>query len=296
MEEIIFKGPFHISELDNESKTIGRNKDKKLDKIKPGIYIWGFVTATDLKHFKNFNHFLEKNETPKFDDKVDFFIPYYIGLDSNLFNRIKNHKDFENHDAMKYTRMSEDYMLRFFKDSDDCDKNYPIKIGNKDIHKRYLKINESEGKINVLYYNNSDFLTETYGKECILNNQTKTEIPITKFNNDNNNIIKDTLKEMFDDTNLTDHKNNLWFCYAELVENTDFVKCKLLDFETLTYYSLKGKTISKTEEFETISENIQIKCNDNLINIFKEKILNKEIIKEKYLNEKNQIKFEGYIK
>lgn len=294
MEEIIFKGPFHISELDNISKSIGRNKDKKLDKIKPGIYIWGFVTSSNLKHFKSFNCFLEKKETPQFNNKLDFFIPYYVGLDSNLFNRIKSHKDFESHNAGKYTRMSEDYMLRFFKDSACSDKNYPIKIGNKDIHKKYLKINESEGVENILYYNNSNFLSETYGKECIVNNQKKTEIPITKFNNDNNKIIKDTLKEMFDDTNLTEHKNNLWFCYAELVENTDFVKCKLLDFETLTYYSLKGKTISKTEEFQTISDNIQVKCNDNLINIFKEKVLTKKIITEKYLNENNEVKFPGY--
>lgn len=291
MENIIFKNLHHISELENVIKKV-----KKSENIKtPGIYIWGYVVDKQISKILEFNE-------PNFDTNSMKFIPYYVGLDSNLFDRISSHRKFENGDATKYTRMSEEYMLRFFK---DC--NYPVKTDDKDIHDKYLKINIVKDKNeknsetnkfvepkNVLYYNNSIFLKKTY-TDCKVNEVKKTENPITKFNEDNGYIIEDTLREIYNYTNQTKHKNNLWFSYALINDCQDFIKCRLEDFEALTFYSLKGKTISKTKKIDDISKNIQI-CFEGkeLENIFKCNNININILEEKYLDENKEVKFNGY--
>lgn len=278
MEKITFKNLHHISEL--------KDVIKKLDKnIKnPGIYIWGYVVDTKISKI------LEIKDT-KFNVNTMKFIPYYVGLDSNLFNRISKHYKFDKGDARKYTRMSEEYMLKFFKDCKN--NNYPIKNDDKDIHEHYLNINIQQE--NIIYYNNSDFLTKTYGTDCIVNYQKKTEMPITKFNEDNGHIIKDSLMGIFDYSNKSIHKNNLWFSYALYKDSQDFINCKLEDFEALTFYSLKGKTISKTKKIDNISKNIQV-CyeGDELENIFKCNNIIRSIIDANFINKNKQVKFPGY--
>lgn len=278
MEKITFKNLHHISEL--------KDVIKKLDKnIKnPGIYIWGYVVDTKISKI------LEIKDT-KFNVNTMKFIPYYVGLDSNLFNRVSKHYKFDKGDARKYTRMSEEYMLKFFKDCKN--NNYPIKNDDKDIHEHYLNINIQQE--NIIYYNNSDFLTKTYGTDCIVNYQKKTEMPITKFNEDNGHIIKDSLMGIFDYSNKSIHKNNLWFSYALYKDSQDLINCKLEDFEALTFYSLKGKTISKTKKIDNISKNIQV-CyeGDELENIFKCNNINRSIIDANFINKNKQVKFPGY--
>lgn len=257
METITFEGPFHISELEKIDKSLHEKKGSKI----PGIYIWGFVSDKSKSNFERFSDLVE----PKFNPKKMCFIPYYVGLDSNLFDRLKKHKGFDKHDATKYTRMSQEYMLTFFND-----KKYPIKTNNSDIHKSYLAINKYYEVKKIIYYNNSIFLQDTYGLNCKVN-IVKTQNPIMVFNNENNKIInlmlEDTLKKLYDDSNRTNHKNNLWFCYAKLGEKKEFIDCKLIEYEALTFYSLKGKTISKTIKYNELNNNLKI-IDNTTANIF----------------------------
>jgi hypothetical protein len=281
MEEITFKGPYHIKDLSSVSNEL--RKEYAENKI-PGIYIWGFVSDIKIENFKDFS---EEHKIPKFNKENELFIPYYVGLDSDLFDRINKHKGFDKYDARKYTRMSEEYMKKFFKE-----KAYPIKTDNSNINKDYFDLNINEQE-NIVYYNNSDFLKKVYGDFIKVDETKKTENPIDVINKDNNNLIIDTLKEMYDDSNQMKHKNNLWFCYAELKRNTDFVKCKLEDFETLTFYSLKGKTISKTGKLEAISDTIAVKYKDNLKSIFKSEINSKNSLL--IIKNKTNVEFPGYL-
>lgn len=269
MENTIeFKGPFNINHLD---------KNLELEIDKPGIYIWGFMVDS------NYNPLNCKNIVSFSSEKMKF-LPYYVGKkEGRIIDRLNEHKNVrENVNAIKYTRLSIQYLKTFFNDP-----LFPIKTSYSNITNKFIEIDKKSNHTLIEYYNNSKFLdykiNGSNNDKSKINNEKPTNNPITNFC-----TINDTLQE------IIIGKNNFWFCYAELKENIDFFKSKLLDFETLTYYSLKGKTISKTEEFKTISDNIQVKCNDNLINVFKEKVLTKKIITEKYLNENNEVKFPGY--
>ncbi len=150
------------------------------------------------------------------------------------------------------------------------------------------KIKENKG---VEYYNNPDFLKFRIKKENTidLNNiisvgPSKNNNPITKFNS-----IKDSLDE------LVNKKNNFWFCYGIVKNEDSLFSCYLENFETLTFYSLKGKTISKTGNFNNLLEELLL-IDKTDISIFKEKTMSKKIIKEKYLNKLNEVEFKGYIK
>jgi hypothetical protein len=269
---IEFKGPFNINHLDKDLEQKLKN---------PGIYIWGFMVDS------NYNPINCQNIVSFSSEKMKF-LPYYVGKkEKSIIDRLNEHKNVrENPSAIKYTRLSMKYLKTFFKDD-----SFPIKKNNSDITSEFINIDESvenpsENGKQIEYYNNSKFLDYKIHDSSIdktkINKVKPTDNPITNFSS-----LNDTLQEIIIEN------NNFWFCYAELEKNIDFFKCKLLDFETLTYYSLKGKTISKTEEFEKISDNIQVKCKNNLTNIFKEKVVTKKIIKEKYLENK-KVKFPGY--
>ncbi len=267
MEKITFKNLHHISELDEISKKIKASGNAK----NPGIYIWGFVTNKQISE-------ILKIEDTKFDGSNMKFIPYYVGLDSNLFDRIKKHKNFVKSDATKYTRLTTDYLKKFFMD------DY-FQINDKKIDVKDVIINKG-----IEYYNHPNFLK----------NKIIEKNDIEKITNDNNNPItrfksvKDTLIELYNEGNKINHLNNLWFCYALLNGNKDFLNCKLEDFEALTFYSLKGKTISKTKKIKDISSNIQICFEGNeLENIFKRNNINKSIIESDFTFN-NQIEFLGY--
>jgi hypothetical protein len=290
MEEITFQGPYHIKHL---CKVQDELRNKYAGNKIPGIYIWGFVSDRKISSFKNYT---DQPEIPKFDKESEQFIPYYIGKDSNLFKRIEEHKGFDKVPASKYTRMSKEYMLEFFKQKDK-EVDFPIKTDRSDIHGEFLRLNLEQKNKKILYYNNSDFLKETYINEPKLkvNDAQKTNNPINIINNENNNLIKDTLKEMYDDSLKNDniskekgHKNNLWFCYAELKRNTDFVNCKLEDLETLTFYSLKGKTISLTGKLDEISDNIAVKCDENLKSILLDVLFRfEQLIHESHIEQRD---------
>lgn len=262
---IEFNGPFNFNDLDNDLK-------QKLKK--PGIYIWGFKfykkTDGTLDEPVDFNSVDEKKE--------QIFIPYYVGkIEGKLINRLNTHIKVTVGHAAKYTRISPEYMKVFFKDED-----FQINNGTKI---NIEKIKENKG---IEYYNNPDFLKYKINKEnsIDINNITsfgkdKNNNPITRFSS-----LKDTLDV------LVHKKNNFWFCYGIVENKNGLFSCYLENFETLTFYSLKGKTISKTGKFDNLLEELCL-INNSEISIFKEKLVTKKIIKEKYLENK-QVKFPGY--
>ncbi|WP_396196204.1 hypothetical protein [Flavobacterium sp.] len=278
MENILkFKGPFNI--YNNDSY---QNHLDELNKP-PGIYIWGFMV--DSKYNP-----LNCAKKQIFDSEKMYFLPYYVGKkEKRIIDRLNEHKNVRlNPNAIKYTRLSMQYLKTFFKDPD-----FPIKTSNSDITNKFIEIdksgkNKKENGKQIEYYNNSKFLDYKIADSSIdkpkINTVKQTDNPITNFS-----TLNDTLKQ------IIIKNNNFWFCYAELKENIDLINCKLEDYEALTFYSLKGKTISKTKNIDKISKNIQISFENNkLENIFKCNDISINIIKEKYLNEKNEVEFPGY--
>jgi hypothetical protein len=263
---IEFKGPFNINHLD-------KGLEQELDK--PGIYIWGF------KFYKNSDgsigepiDFNNLNE-----NKKQIFLPYYVGkIEGKLINRLNTHKKVTEGHAAKYTRVSSDYIKKFFND-----EKFQINDGKK------INIENIKSNTGIEYYNNPDFLKHKINKENTidLNNiisigEDKNNNPITKFKSLNDNLDE-----------LINKKDNFWFCYG-IVKNEDgLFSCYLENFETLTFYSLKGKTISKTGNFDNLLEEIFL-IDKTEVSIFKEKKVSKKIIKEKYLDKKNEVEFPGY--
>lgn len=278
MEKITFKKLYHISNFDTALKDLNKQKKEK----KPGIYIWGFVADKEIKNFVDF----KESKLIEFCPKTMKFIPYYVGLDSDLLSRIKSHKSFDKHPATKYTRMSKQYMLEFFKDPE-----FPLKTDKKDIHQEFINLNPSKPEQpKIIYYNNSDFLRETY-ENCVVESK-KTENPINVFNEKNQenqeNQISDTLRE------LAENMNNFWFCYAP-IENKDYLRCKLEDFESLTFHTLKGKTISQVKKIEEVNENLVVSFEgQELENIFKKNNITKNIILNVFINDEKEVDFSGY--
>jgi hypothetical protein len=261
MENTIeFKGPFNINHLD-------KDLEQKLNN--PGIYIWGF------KFYKNSEESID--EPVDFNDldenKEQIFIPYYVGkIEKKLNSRLKTHKKVIEGHAAKYTRISSEYMKVFFNDD-----KFQINDGKK-INIENITVNEG-----IEYYNNPIFLK----------NKITFENDIKEITNDNNNPISrfNSLNDNLDE--LINKKNNFWFCYGIVKNEDSLFSCFLKNFETLTFYSLKGKTISKTGNFHNLLQELNL--NDKTdVSIFKEKKLSKSVIIKKYLDENNQVKFPGY--
>ncbi|MBP6127333.1 hypothetical protein [Flavobacterium sp.] len=263
MENTIeFKGPFNINHLDNHLEQKLKN---------PGIYIWGF------KFYKNSDgnigepvdfNYLDEN-------KEKIFIPYYVGMATGkgeknnvmtIIKRLNQHKDVRNNDnAIKYTRLSMQYLKIFFNDPD-----FPIKTSNIDITNKFIEIdksdeNKKENGKQIEYYNNSKFLDYKIADSSIdktkINKDERTNNPITNFS-----TLNDTLDE------LIIIKNNFWFCYAECSYNKgneNEITAFYESLESLTYYSLKGKTISKVKRWKGVANGDKIKDETNT-NIFKD--------------------------
>lgn len=270
---IEFKGPFNINHLDKDLEQKLKN---------PGIYIWGFMVDS------NYDPLNCKNKQA-FDSEKMHFLPYYVGKkESQIFDRLNEHKNVRTlkKDANKYTRLSMQYLKTFFNDPD-----FPIKTSNSDITKEFIEIDKSDKKKKengkqIEYYNNSKFLDYKIDASSIdktkINKVEHTDNPITNFS-----TLNDTLEE------IIINKNNFWFCYGIVKNEDSLFSCYLENFETLTFYSLKGKTISKTGNFNNLLEEL-LMIDKTDISIFKEKTISKKIITEKYLNENNEVKFPGY--
>lgn len=189
----------------------------------------------------------EKNHNTKGNDNNEqIFIPYYVGRASKnntIVNRLKKHHEITKSPANKYIRMKEEYYSKFF--SDCC---FPLHIYEKNkiwIENQYYTIEEICK--NIEYFNNKSLLKRIHdGKIKPKSEKKLTELdcPLNEvlvLRNNNMSEIKDSLKEIISD------KNNFWFCYLPLPKISDK---EILQAEPLTFYALKGKTISKTVKFK----------------------------------------------
>lgn len=252
MSELKFYGPYHFDDIDNIDYSTGNiladRKNVQKSEKKPGIYIWGFMY--NLKNGELLDA-LEKNI--EYNRDTMQFIPYYVGeKTNNLFARIKQHNDIIGHrgysDGLKYLRLAPYYMKEYFKDDD-----FPIRNpGNKVKEHLYLvTVKKAFG-----YHNNKKILMAIYPSMIPVTDRTGNQ-PINIQSNCEKNL-PDIL------AHLIIESNNFWFYYAPKIGSRN----ELESFETSVFYSLKGKTISKTQPFNKINPSHVIIGDDK---IFKKK-------------------------
>jgi hypothetical protein len=275
MAELKFKGPFHFDHLYQK----GTKKDcgtlKSLDISSTyGIYIWGFLYDLDTNSLINnlidfstdenkekISHFECNEKNIGFDlTKYNWqFLPIYVGRarkgSTTIGSRLFNHHDLTNLSTRKYTRLEIDYYKKF-----SNDKYFPINVtGGNWILKDEMK-NQLNGKVS--YFNNDIVLKRIYSNNCEpqrIPNTTGNEFPIDL----QNFVMRDQLKEIIS----IDFKNNFWFCYLDM---TDYSTRDIEIAEIQTFYSLKGKTISKTENFSSLLDTHNIVANNDFCrSIFK---------------------------
>ncbi len=253
MTTINFHGPFHFDDINLKGEIIN-NIQGIPDPNKPGIYVWGFMF-----HFNNYGIITPVNFrklTPVFNKDVMKFIPYYVGKsESNIFSRIKKHHDVRNTkslrtDADKYMRLSHGYMTKFFKDD-----LFPIKVGNSSRATELINLLKIFPDT-ITYHNELKVLLEIYPNLQISPSGNNHPITLQKIEGF---CIPDTLEDLVVDM------NNFWFCFTPFSQP----KNKLTNLETYVFYSLKGKTISKTNKYNNAINNIII--DNSNTDIFKDK-------------------------
>ena len=265
-----FKGPFHFEHLDSLKDFAN----------KPGIYIWGFIYEYQNMELTDPADYSKAKSIPAYSEpgcKLNdnqLFLPYYVGLDNKLFQRISNHFYVREGNSRFYKRFSLSYMKKFFNDlgfqptitsdNKNC-KDSSVKQGCAGCKNSQLIENKSLDYINI-----ENCLKKIYGAHGIHN--INGNCPINIQFQSNNKEIPDTLDF------IVNKLNNFWFCYGI----PDDKKANLKDLETYVYYSLKGKTISLTTKPKEIN-NIEIVPTDQCKDIFSS------------LNGKNN-EFKGYFK
>mgnify|MGYP001062006883 CR=1 FL=1 len=254
MATLDFHGPFHFDDIDKNGQIKPtRNPNKSPNPDKPGIYIWGFMYYYDAN---GLTVPVDFNKTDiSFNENKMKFIPYYVGKsEGNTYKeRIIHHHDVRNimksksvH-ADKYIRFSHAFMTKFFYGN----SNFPIKVGNHARLKSHIALINSFPN-SITYHNNRKILQLIYPQLKIIytvsgKKKIKFDHPIT-MQKINGNYIPDTLAD------IVINMNNFWFCYARSEEK----KVALTELETCVFYSLKGKTISKTDKCPIKSNGISI--------------------------------------
>jgi len=255
---IEFKGPFNIYNNDSYQK--------HLDKLnKPGIYIWGFMVDSKYNPLNCANKQI-------FDSEKMFFLPYYVGMatgksNMTIYKRLKKHKDVKIGDASKYLRVTKEYLNSFFKE-------IPIHYdGDKKYCGQLMIYNIKNNNKAISYFNNPMFMFFLYKKKLtdkldeLFKNHEPNNVPITL------DIFKDWIDDPLDE--IVNNKNNFWFCYADDLSyenenaNDNEKRAFYESLESLTYYSLKGKTISKVKRWIGDANGNKIKDETNT-NIFKD--------------------------
>lgn len=248
--KIVFKGPYNINKLDKDI-------EEKLNN--PGIYIWGFMVDANYKplNCKNIFQFIPNKMK---------FLPYYVGMatgnsDSSILKRLNQHKNVRIGNAAKYMRINKDALDSFYKDN-----SFPIHFQkDKNYYKKLMIYNLKSEKNAIPYFNNPWFMFFLYKKKLLskFNDLFKLKnsynLPITS------EIFNDCIK--VDPLNdIVNKKANFWFCYAEfnITSNNDFDRKELYEnLESLTYFSLKGKTISEVKTWKENNIGFIIQDNTN---------------------------------
>lgn len=250
MTTLEFHGPFHFDDIDAETGDIKTDK-KAPNTKKPGIYIWGFMYEYDKQEKRLKEPIDFKDKEKLFEPHKMQFLPYYVGLRKNVFARLKEHHNVYKGHVTKYTRLSLKYMESFYNDL-----AFPINIKRKRNNKAMLHLCLNQNS-KIEYFNDDQCLQAIYPG---ISPVGKTgNFPLVN-QNYKGNKLPDTLDY------LINTKDNFWFCYSIV---PDDLKCLLEYFETYTFWSLKGKTISQTECCPLINPNINI-SDKTQTNIFKE--------------------------
>ena len=258
MATLKFKGPFHWDHIDKKN-----NQLTTLLQESYGIYIWGFmfnitngkilelVDFCDFSKIPNINECILKGELIGYKNEKWIFIPYYIGRarfyitgNDTLLKRIGDHHNIIKGDSLKYTRLSMSYYKSFFNDED-----FPLPTSKSD----WIETCKFQKKINIKYikyFNNSSILKKIYPNEEPKGDDNHWPI------NDQNYITEDTLERIVNKKGVSKGKyyNNFWFCFLDISTKSDTnSKDKLIEMaEPQTFYSLNGKTVSKTKKFQGI--------------------------------------------
>jgi hypothetical protein len=257
------KGPYHISHL------------KELTDLDSyGIYIWGFMFSRDEHAIKEFK-VIPKDEIPKIDINLgysnpeDIFIPYYVGRakhnkkgDTTIKKRLSNHVKIQKGSSSKYLRMKMSYYKSFFRDTQNLRFPIPLTTGN------WIETDEyslKHIKKNIVYFNNPTLLSKIYNC-AILDKNGKifkaNNCPINKINSVK---INDTLKKIINDY------NNFWFCYLPISTkqtSTNETDKQITEAEPFIFYSLKGKTVSKTKIYNSRNKCLEIKAENSCEYLF----------------------------
>lgn len=299
-----FKGPFHWDHLVNSKNPNSLNLLNLNNKS--GIYIWGFVY--DLDTNGNLNQIIDfstktggsKHHLLKSLFKIDGcdiskaysngskFIPYYVGLiNGSISSRLNNHHSVRTNDnAKKYLRLKLNFYKEFFK----INSGFEIFIKNKELqqYKNHTAL-VLKNKNSIDYFNNFCLLytiNKNIKPKTFFTNQNITDVPITDCFIIGNQI-PDTLDYIVSDnsqhsknTFKKNSLNNFWFCYAELPDGYSANE----EMEAQTFYSLNGKTISKTLPYRNKGFGHTITCNSSdtsmspCIDIFNHDSTTKEVI------------------
>lgn len=208
-----------------------------------GIYIWGFVFDK--------GHRGEPVGTPKsytngfvFNMEEHVFIPYYVGQrQGKIHTRLLEHqRDAEK----KYLILDVEYLKCFFS---DCD--FPIHLRDgMDKHRTWFQANPAYFSTRIKYYNSKPILDEIYhlhpsGSSSlqVLNRAYTTDSLIAALR-----PINPNLAIQLDVFFSSYFKDKQFFTYA----NYNGQKADYNLLEAQVYYQLKGKTISKHDDFEKL--------------------------------------------
>lgn len=215
MTKLIFSELHHGSEIDDP--------ELKLKK-KHGIYIWGFVYEKckdgNLGEPKDF----KKHKKPEFIKDSMVFIPYYVGFakGESIERRLESHHKVPN----TFLRLSEPFYKRFFRHKE------LINLNQKKRDEWIAKQSTQE----FVYISKLTIMRELYknhgvswpAKKSTTFPEIKKLLP----------KLDDTLGKLISKNQM----NNFWFSFADVEE--DNRNC-LLYLESLTFWALKGVTISK---------------------------------------------------
>jgi hypothetical protein len=250
-------GPFHFNDftengiLRNDAPNKYNIKDENGKPFsipnlnQPGIYIWGNLFDIDAKRKLLHPSDCSKNNF-KYNPNKHQFIPYYVGkIESSLFNRLNQHRNVRQGNAVGYIRFSYDYWKEFFKDP----------LYERDSQTLINLVRQT--KNSVIYHNDIAVLQEIYPQMNIVaigNNHPITAQLLY------NMPIYDTLDA------VVNGANNFWFCYLPI---GPLSQVNLKSLESEVYYSLKGKTTSFKNNYSKADPTINLIDNTNNSRIFK---------------------------
>ena len=238
MTELTFHGPFHsINGIKNESAKT---------KNKAGIYIWGFMYSYNNSGPVDF-----RKVEPNFKPTNMKFIPYYVGLRKDVFQRLKAHQNVRKGDATKYIRLAQDYIREF------CCDDFPINdykhVKSSKHNDDILKFIKQGDSSKIAYYNYKPVLEKIYyGQRIQFTSCDDKNYPITCQRNIDGTLFNDPLHQLVG--NGPNEMNNFWFCYA--IWSGDVNELEVC--EATTFFSLKGKTVSNTLKWKTFEPKVVI--------------------------------------